>query len=129
VKTILAAIVIAAIVAAPSGDPLTRFSYSADLAQRMNQRYAGTATFLTDDNRGRKLTAPVLLGAIQGFIRVFPACGNRQIEFAYAYGEDDSAHLVAFSQTGERAANCPATAVVALSPASGAVTVRSFPEA
>ena len=127
-KPILAALLIAASAAAPSVDPLTRFSYSADLAQRMNQRYGGMATFLADDVRGRELGAPVLLGAIQGLIRVFPACGNRQLQFAYAYGEDESAHLVAFSQTGERAAKCPATAVVALSPASGAVTVRSFPE-
>lgn len=52
--------------AAPEPGPLKRFSYSGDLAGRMNKVYGvEQLIFVTDEARGRKLAAPRLLGAIQ----------------------------------------------------------------
>ena len=127
-SVLLAAILLAT--AAQVSDPLARFSYSAALAERMNARY-GVSTaplFLADAARGRESSTPLLLDAIHALIRVFPACGSRQLQFAYAYGQDATAHLVAFEQAAEPAPKCPAAAVVAIAPATGAITVRSFPQ-
>jgi len=130
-KAIFAAVMLLAAAASPLGDPMARFSYSAPLAERMNTHdsNAGLPLFFADDAKGRELGDRHLLDAIQALIRVFPACGNRQLQFAYAYGEDATTQFFAFSQPGVRAAKCPGTAVVSLSPTSGAVTVRSLPEA
>src|SRR5690349_11956457 len=115
--------------AAPLSDPMARFSYSAALAERMNARFGNAnTTFVSDDTQGRELSSPVLLSAIQALIRVFPACGNRQLRFGYAYGQDATSHLVAFAQEGVPAAKCPPTALITIAPDSGAVTVRSFPQ-
>ena len=129
-KAFLVASMLLAGAVAPLGNPLARFSYSAVLAQQMNTVYGATQAplFVMDDTRGRELGDPHLLGAIQALIRVFPACGNRQLQFAYAYGEDATTHFIAFSQTAPRAPKCPGTAVVSISNASSAITVRSFPE-
>jgi hypothetical protein len=130
VKSVLLAAILLA-TAAQTPNPLARFSYSAALAERMNARY-GVSTaplFLADEAAGRASSDPLLLDAIHALIRVFPACGSRQLHFAYAYGQDATAHLVAFEQAAERAPKCPAAAVVAIAPGTGAVTVRSFPEA
>ena len=126
-----AAAVLLAFAFASLADPLARFSYSAGLAERMNAAHGGqsSAPFIVDDVRGRELADKHLLDAIQALIRTFPACGNRQLKFDYAYGEDSTANFVAFSQIGDRAPKCPGTAVVSLSTISTAVTVRSFPEA
>jgi hypothetical protein len=131
VKTLLVASMLLASAVAPLGNPLARFSYSTSLAQHMNAAYGAVqpSLFVMDDARGRELGDPFLLGAIQALIRVFPACGNRQLQFAYAYGADDTTHFIAFSQTGQHLPKCPGTAVVSLSSVSNAVTVRSLPEA
>jgi len=110
-------------------DPFARFSYSGDLARRSNAADAGADAprFIVDDVKGRELAAAQILGAIQSLIRAFPGCGNRELQFAYAYGETPASRVIAFSQATKRAPECPATVTVALSP-SGAVTVRSAPE-
>ncbi len=117
--------------AAQLPDAFARFSYSSDLARRLNAREsagADTPRFVTDDAQGRERADRRLIGAIQSLIRAFPGCGNRQLQFAYAYGEAPDALVVAFSQTVKRAPECPATATVSLSKLSTAVTVRSFPD-
>lgn len=127
-KAVLALVILVAAAAWPLGDPLARFSYSPDLAQRLNQRQDAATAFLVDDIRGKEFGGAVLLDAIHALIRAFPACGVRQLRFAYAYGQTADAHVVAFGQAGERAPKCPAITIVKLSPTSGAVTVRSLPE-
>jgi hypothetical protein len=129
VKSILLAAALLAFAAAPLSDPMARFSYSTALAERMNARLGNAADtmFVSDDAQGRELSRPLLLSAIQALIRVFPACGNRQLRFGYAYGQDATAHLVAFEEEGASATKCP-PALVTIAPDSGAVTVRSFPQ-
>ena len=124
-------IALAAVNAAAAGNPYARFSYSGELARRMNTALAlgRQEVFVIDGVRGRELVAARLLGAVQSLIRVFPGCGNRQLQFAYAYGETPGANFVAFSQTAVRAPECPATALISFSTSTTAVTVRSFPEA
>lgn len=124
---ILAVVLALASATAPLGDPLARFSYSPSLAERMNDRLGTGTSFQTDEAQGREQGAPLLLAGIQALIRTFPACGNRQLQFAYAYGQDATAHVLVFDRTSEATSKCPATTVVTLSP-SGLVTVRSLPE-
>jgi hypothetical protein len=131
-KAILIALLLGLGAAAQLGDPLARFSYSGDLAQRMNganaaHASAGTPRFVVDGAQGRGLAGAQLLGAIQSLIRAFPGCGNRELQFAYAYGEAPAAYTIAFSQATKRAPECPATVTVAVS-TSGTVTVRSSPD-
>jgi hypothetical protein len=129
-KAVLIAGMVVTSAATPLADPLARFSYSSDLAQQMNAAYGAVPAplFVIDDTRGRERGDPHLLGAIQALIRTFPACGNRQLQFAYAYGEDATTSFIAFSQAAPRLPKCPGRAVVALSNVSSAVTVRSFPD-
>jgi len=135
-KTILVAVLLAASAAAPLSDPFARFVYSVDLAQRMNTVYAAgqspgadTPRFIVDETQGRDLADARLIGAIQALIRAFPGCGNRQLQFAYAYAETADTRIVAFAQSEKRAPECPATAAVAVSKLTDRVTVRSFPDA
>jgi hypothetical protein len=128
VKAALAAAILVAYAVAAVSDPFARFSYSTPLAQQLNAGSGAAPLFIVDDARGRELADRHLVAAIQALIRVFPACGNRQLQFAYAYGQDATSHLVAFSQPGAPAPKCPRTAVVSLSNVSPAVTVRSLPE-
>jgi hypothetical protein len=132
-KTSVIVLVLGLSAAAQLADPLARFSYSADLARRMNavdatQPNTGAPRFVVDDARGRELAGAQLLGAIQSLIRAFPGCGNRELQFTYAYGEAPKTYVIAFSQTTKRAPECPATVTVTVS-TSGAVTVRSSPQA
>ena len=129
-KSILIVLLLGA-AAAQLPDAFARFSYSSELARRLNAREGAGADmprFVIDDAQGRELADRRLIGAIQSLIRAFPGCGNRQLQFAYAYGEAPDALVVAFSQTVKRAPECPAIATVSLSKSSTAVTVRSFPD-
>lgn len=128
-KAALAAGALLAYAVGTLGDPFARFSYSASLAQQLNAGPGVASFYVVDDTRGRKLADSHLVDAIQGLIRVFPACGNRQLQFAYAYGEDATSRFIAFAQDDEVAPKCPRRAVVSLSSVTGAVTVRSLPQA
>lgn len=128
VKVTLAAAALIVFAVGSLGDPMARFSYSAPLAERLNRTQGAPSLYVVDDVRGRELADRHLLDAFQALIRVFPACGNRQIQFAYAYGEDASSKFIAFAQGDAPAPKCPRTAVVSLSNSSGAVTVRSLPD-
>lgn len=125
----LAAAALIAYAVGSMGDPFARFSYSASLARQLNAAPGSASPFVVDGPRGRELADKYLVDAIQGLIRVFPACGNRQLRFDYAYGEDATTRFIAFAQAAEPLPKCPSKAVVSLSAASGAVTVRSLPEA
>jgi hypothetical protein len=121
--------------AAALDDHFARFVYSADLAQRMNAVYAAgqppgadTPRFVVDEAQGRDLADARLVGAIQALIRAFPGCGNRQLQFAYAYAETSDTRIVALAQSDKHAPECPATAAVAVSKLNNTVTVRSFPD-
>ena len=128
-KAMLAAAALIAYALGALGDPMARFSYSAPLAERMNLLQGAPSLYVVDDARGRELADRHLLDAIHALIRVFPACGNRQLQFAYAYGEDATSKFLAFARGDAAVPKCPRTAVVSLSNSSGAVTVRSLPEA
>jgi hypothetical protein len=128
VKATLAAAALIVFAVGALGDPMARFSYSAPLAERLNRTPGAASLYVVDETRGRELADRHLLDAIQALIRVFPACGNRHLQFAYAYGEDTTSKFIAFAQGEKPAPKCPQTAVVSLSNNSGAVTVRSLPE-
>ena len=135
-KAVLIALILGSSAPGPLlAGPLARFSYSVELAAAMNLRYGppggmnpAAPRFVVDETRGRDTAGPLLLGAIQALIRAFPGCGNRQLPFAYAYGEAADERIVVFNQKTMHAPECPAIAAVAVSTASAAVTVRSFPE-